>query len=286
LRKYHTGYMVDDWEQWLSPSFKGSGWNVTLSKPKPIRNKKLRFTGPPSSEIIINTLTFRGAQNALHLINSAYLLDSGYILLAGREIVKPGDENEIQSIFGNDIPIAEWSKRISTDRLPQACLIAAKASHIKSNQYALIKYKLSSQLHSQHILDLDPAFSNKHLGVSPYIVDHVNLGYSIVLSYSVIEELGLEIRATSTTPSIINGNWNPKVKNNLLERLKQAGINLSETVPWALRGRPTRIEIAKELPSKGRCPWAKGAYLRDCELEVIDAIRTASFIRSKGGTET
>lgn len=46
------------------------------------------------------------------------------------------------------------------------------------------------------------------------------MAQAIIIFYSVIEELGLEIRANRDNPSFINGRWNPVIKNELENRLK------------------------------------------------------------------
>jgi hypothetical protein len=159
-------------------------------------------------------------------------------------------------------------------------MIAAKASHRRAYKYALAKINFASELHSLEMVESDPSLATEHYGVTAYTKDLVNLAYSVIASYSAIEEFGLEIR-TKGKPSIIDDTWNPVVRQDLEERLRKAGINLNDTVAWALRGKPTGIEKAKLLPSKGKCKWARGLYVRDCELEVIDAIRIASWLRSK-----
>jgi len=281
LRKYLTGYLVDDWKEFPPPPYKGKGWRITLSKPTKEKTGQ-GICGFKTRRVIIKATSFEIAQNALDLINSAICLTLGSTQPFGElEVVRPDDDKESNELFEDSFPHPDFGRRIGMRRIPCACIIAAKASHRRSYKYALIKLKFASDLHSVHWVDIDPSLATEHLGVSPYSLDHVRLAFSIIASYGAIEELGLEIRATSKKPSISNGKWNPIVKQDLERRLKRAHINLEETVPWALRGKPTKIEKAKELPSKGKCSWARGPYIRDCELEVIDAIRIASFLRSK-----
>jgi hypothetical protein len=80
---------------------------------------------------------------------------------------------------------------------------------------------------------------------------------------------------------LINGKWNPLIKNDMEERLKMAGINPNDPIIWALRGKPTRIEKSKIIQSKGKWPWAKGPYVRDNKVEILDAVNLASYLRSK-----
>jgi len=129
------------------------------------------------------------------------------------------------------------------------------------------------------MVDLDPHFTETDFGIFPYFI--VNFAFSIIASYSVIEEIGLEIRASPKNPSKIRGKWNPEVKIDLESRLQRARIDFKQKVPWALRGKPTKIEMARQPKAIKKCEWACGPYIRDIELEVVDAINHASFLRSK-----
>jgi hypothetical protein len=106
------------------------------------------------------------------------------------------------------------------------------------------------------------------------------LGYAIIAFYSVLEELGLEIRASSKNPSMINGKWNPKVKDELEDRLTKNGIDINELFDWNLRNTPTKIEKRKKPDLLKKSPWA---FLtrRDSQINITDAIVTISWIRSK-----
>jgi hypothetical protein len=230
-------------------------------------------------EVVIQAHNYNSAQNAFTMINCAHAL-SHTELLSEIQSVIPKNKKEYENIFPDELS-RHHTDTIETSHFPLACIIAAKASNKRSYKYALAKFRFASELHSVFRVDKDPSSATEHLGVSPFISNHVRYAYSIIASYSTIEEVGLEIRASATNPSLIDGKWNPKVKNDIEKRLKKAGIDPKETFPWDLRGKPTRIEKSKQLPSKGRCSWAKGPYVRDCELEIIDAINVASYLRSK-----
>ena len=110
--------------------------------------------------------------------------------------------------------------------------------------------------------------------------DHVFNASAITLGYSVLEELSLDIRASTKVPSRINGRWNPQVKKDLQERLAKAGINLSEPILWHLRDTPTRIERTRKPPVLQKTEWA-GFKVRDVYLDIVEAIAYASWLRSK-----
>jgi len=287
LRKYYTGYCALDWWRYPKPPHKGKGWNITYSKTNKYVKSEITTMSPDKKtrkprEIIINAPSFQSAQNAFNLINSARWLFEGDLTFA-MQLVRPADKEEFNKIYKGPFNQSELLNSYGASfYLPQSCIIAAKASYRKIYKYALAKYKLASNLHSMPIVDIDPSIATEHFGVSTCFDDHIHYAYSIIASYSVIEEIGLEIRATANKPSRLkNGNWNPLVKIDLEDRLKKAGVDVDITIPWVLRGKPTKIQKVKPLPSKGRCDWARGPYVRDCELKVIDAINIASFLRSK-----
>ena len=108
---------------------------------------------------------------------------------------------------------------------------------------------------------------------------HVFYANAIIQAYSVIEELSLEIRASNKKPSLVDGIWNPDVKNNLEGRLTSAVIDLSEDLLWNLRETPTKIERKRKPPALKKAEWAS-YEVRDVYIKIIDAIAYASWLRS------
>jgi len=133
-------------------------------------------------------------------------------------------------------------------------------------------------------LVLDPGESLRLFGVQTDPVYHVYLANAITLAYSVIEELGLEVRASKDNPSKLkDGTWNSKVKTDLEARLRKAGIDASSTQLWTLRGPKTRIEKRRPPPSAGKPSWSRGS-VRDVNMPLIDALWYASWLRSSTTT--
>jgi hypothetical protein len=106
------------------------------------------------------------------------------------------------------------------------------------------------------------------------------MAQAILSAYSSIEELALEVKASSNKPSKIGGAWNPPVLADLRSRLQKAGINLDDTIVWLLRNSPTRIEKRNAPPVGQRASWSGGS-IRDQLVKVEDAINYASLLRSK-----
>ena len=113
----------------------------------------------------------------------------------------------------------------------------------------------------------------------------LHCAHCIISAYSVIEELGLEVRASNQKPSVLNGKWNPIVLADLENRLKAAGIDLSDTFPWLLRVTRRKIEMKKSLPITKPASWAYGR-VRDHEVNITDAIAYASWLRSNVSSHT
>jgi hypothetical protein len=152
--------------------------------------------------------------------------------------------------------------------------------------YAVHKLRLSYQLANPPIVDLDPSHGGpKRFLVGRDSAEHVYGANAVTLAYSVIEELGFEVRVKQNEASKMpDGNWNARVRADLEARLTAGGIDIKQTHVWALRGRPTRIELAKRPPTAIRKPsWSQGS-VRDVELSLIDGIAMASWLRSKVST--
>jgi hypothetical protein len=115
----------------------------------------------------------------------------------------------------------------SSPHIPLACLLAAKISYRLKFVYALARLQISMDILSTPTIDLDPTHS-LNIPKSVFPEDHVRIATSITSAYSAIEDLGLTLRASNENPSRIDGAWNPVVRNELEQRLKRAGIDLSE----------------------------------------------------------
>jgi hypothetical protein len=109
---------------------------------------------------------------------------------------------------------------------------------------------------------------------------HVVFANAIIQAYAVIEELGFEVRASQKEPSVVGGNWNPKVKQDLMVRLVKGRIDLADHQMWSVHGPPREIDRRQVHLTGPRAPWA-GGPVRDMELAVEDAIARASFLRSR-----
>lgn len=280
MAKYYSHLLVLEGIPQEGLLCKGRGWQVGL-EPNPSAGVCTRhLTGPPepAKEIVIHAMSIERAQHVIDLVCSAHCALTGELELPEppRAVSKRAETAED---IEREILSGGTAGQLGLPHLPAACLIAAKASHRRTYQYALFKYVMSHRSVPLRRDALDPQRCPLEKWVSSSPADHVFNAFAIMSAYSVVEELRLEIRASSQKPSKINGAWNPPVKESLEKRLRSAHINLSKRIIWHLRDTPTRIERERRLPSKQKCDWSY-SRIRDVYMEVIDAINEASWLRS------
>jgi len=289
LKKYYSGYLSTDWFQMPSNfTLRGRYFSLYFGVPqnkdsfvsKRIISPNGREIEIEGKEIIIEASNFENAVKASELIHASSVLISGGLLSWNAPKVHPfsKEESEIQDIGENE-SLLEMHLPDSLS----ACQIACKASFRRAYTYGLLKYRLGTFLFSVSQIDLDP-FLSAYFPLSPFPPDLVRMTYAIIAFYSVIEEIGLEIRASEKNPSFINGNWNPQVKRDLETRLLKSGIKPKELFSWNLRSTPTRIEKFlrkdKRLKKVQKSQWSRGK-VRDTEIFIEDAILITSWLRSK-----
>jgi hypothetical protein len=267
--KYYTGYIPFPYQIEKPLPYVGKYFNIEFGKPHPMRNCDYEY------ELVILTKDIRNALNTSNLIYAAIdlLNGEGPFYSENHPIIIPAIKEKNYD--------SKWQLGSILEHcgdIPRAAKIASKCSFRKYMVYALLKYQLGCNLFPSSIMDID---SPEYKPLYYYrIQDQIKLGYAIIAFYSVLEELGLEIRASSKNPSMINGKWNPKVKDELEDRLTKNGIDINELFDWNLRNTPTKIEKRKKPDLLKKSPWA---FLtrRDSQINITDAIVTISWIRSK-----
>lgn len=276
MQKYYSKLMLLENDQEEGLFCKGRGWSVVFeSNPS---SAIIVNSGKPSQEIVILAKSLERAQYVSNMILASYYLYTGEALTFDMKPVFPNRPQTITEIA--EQKMSGDSGYLGVFNLPISCLISAKASQRIKYQYAIFKYYLGFRTVPLRILSLDPSgdwFPGKAVTESPE--EHVLNAYSIVLCYSVLEELSLEIRASKKSPSMINGSWNPEVKRGLQERLDNSGIDLSEPILWNLRDTPTSIERTRRPTIIRKTEWS-GLKVRDAYIELIEAIAYASWLRS------
>jgi len=277
MNKYYTNLIILDSNQEEGYYCKGIGWQVFFEQNQSCNTY---VNGELAKEIVIYAQSTERAQYVANLILAAHCLYTGDLITDEDRVVYPykaetGNET-------NDRIMVGGHNRIGAEHLAVSCLIATKASHRYSYQYAIFKYFLCYHAVPLWGHALDPNFGDWAPGkvVTISTKEHVLYANAITQAYSVLEELSLEIRASSERPSLINHRWNPEVKINLEKRLITAGIDLSEDLMWHIRETPTRIQKKRKPIAQKKTEWAS-YEVRDIYMKVIDAIAYASWLRSK-----
>jgi hypothetical protein len=293
LKKYYSGYIdLDCKSNYSEQPYKGKYFSIYFDTPR--EEKSLATCRTKDSEgndveveckeAIIQTSCIDNAIKASELISAALTLLNANLYEIERYSILPFSAEE-RKLMSHEFMLDEeilGNETITTAQVLLACQIACKASSRRAYRNALLKYQLGNYLYSISPIELDPSHSF-YYRLSPFPSDYVKLAYAIIAFYSVIEELGLEIRATNENPSFVATKWNPVVKENLEARLKKSGINTRELFGWNLRSTPTNIE--KDLRKKGKLKtvkkssWAR-SFVRDSEIDLVDAILLVSNLRS------
>jgi hypothetical protein len=228
-------------------------------------------------EILIFASSHDRAQRAANLLFAAMLLQEAQSLVHESVIALPEDSEELEGINRYDrYREVNFSYQHG---LCGAAALAAKLSHRKEWRYAVAKYWISHRICSIPWMETNPS-EGRRFGVELDPANHVLFAQAIIAAYSVIEELGFEVRASNKTPSKIKGKWNPAVRQELEKRLREGGIDMSDDEVWIRRGTPTIVEREGPTLSGAKPSWAVGE-VRDRHVSVVDAISHASWLRSR-----
>lgn len=255
------------------PPFKGRGWHIEYNDYKDKHRIDIQ------KEVIIFALNKLTAQKTLNLILNCLELYSGQPTSPFGDLsLLAYNEEDHEFIESHQFKDRQCSY-ISTSGIPVACLIASKVCQKKKYIYALAKYKFSVALYNEFAVDLEP-WSAPHLPISQHPEEHIVFCHAIISAYSVLEELGLEVRASHKNPRIIKGEWNPKVQKDLENRLEKAGVNLLEQFLWVIRGPKRKLEARNQIPIIEKMHWSSGP-VKDAKVDILEAIAYASWLRSK-----
>lgn len=252
MKKYHTGYYLPNTSgintiaeysdilikeselKLIASNYKGENWEIDWIFLK-------EFKG---WEFIILTESFEIAQNVLFNVFCAEAVVNGTVSW-NNEAHYPHELGTIDKVKGLKL-IEKPVSWFSSPSIPSFFRLTALASKDFKLENSLVKYQLSTEIYSKHYMDLYEVIDWKTTGFQ-YI--QMKFAYAIITSYSVIEELGFEIRgATKDNPSILpNKEWNPDIRNNIIKRLKESNINIDEHISWMIRGEETEIEKRKPI---------------------------------------
>lgn len=161
-----------------------------------------------------------------------------------------------------------------------ACNAVKRAWGKKDLVYSMEKFTKSFRMDSFTPHSANPMYGQVFANERNDFRYHVNAGYAIVIGYSVIEELGLEIRSSAKNPRFINGDWNEVVYQDISERLKKAGIEPEDEFEWVLRGKRTDLQKNTWSHLHTVDYFSESHEVRDQKMSLIDAIHAASVMRN------
>ena len=127
---------------------------------------------------------------------------------------------------------------------------------------------------------------NKHPLEDPFVneyllTERIRIANVIVNCYAVLEELHMQIIADTKNPSVINGKWNPLVKEELCSRLARKSIDSQKSIPWLSRNGVIRPFRASAVEADALCEWSDGQAICDFKINICDAILELSYMRSQ-----
>lgn len=219
-------------------------------------------------------------RNYLSLIKTGIYLGTTIYPIGLEYIIESNDES-IKLL--NDIEMY-WKQYNHTEGIDIGLYTINNAIGNKRCIYALEKYRHSIEVEGFNPYSADPRYGQVFDNESPAYSDHVNHLMSIISAYSVIEELGCEIRASHKKKRFLNNEtceWNPEVWSETESRLIKKGIDVSYEFQWTIRGDDTIIhqEFNYELFGK-EGKYNDGEKVKDRMLHIIDAIQFSSFLRN------
>ncbi len=261
---------------WESKDGKSSSISCGGRDPHTIREDEI-----PMNELLIETADEAVCEDFLSVVQGGMLLAYPDASIVHNFIFTTEYDSSKNYIY-SDKNFFSYLKKF--DDTAFGCLIAEKT--IKDNQlvYAIEKYKTSIGLTSFNPRSADPRYGQvfDHYDVKREY--HTKAAFAIISAFSVIEELGLEVRSSQKKPRFTNpenGEWNPEVLADIQKRLNESNIPNDMTFDWIYRGTPTRIEQEIKPYFGFDSEWTKyGEAVRDKTLTMPEAIHNASYLRN------
>jgi hypothetical protein len=196
------------------------------------------------------------------------------------------DSNEIIRRFDKDSsnPITEIGTQgvVYGDKsLLYACLLVQKVYGNQVYENAVSKYFIAKEIYPLDPMELHPL---EDPFVSEYLLsEQIKITNVIVSCYAILEELHLQIKVKEIKEesSVIKDSWNPIVKKDLINRLKEKNIDYNNTIPWLARNGVVRPFKKTVISKETLCEWSDGQEICDFEISICDAILELSHMRSQ-----
>ena len=224
-------------------------------------------------EIVIEAMTANDAEGTVDLLNSCLALIQGAPSYDLEQLII--NIRHIPGKFSLEMPSHYFDP---SDALYLACKMTKRAIIDCFLKTAVLKFCVAHEIFYLHPMDLDPSRDNYDY---QYLLSRqIKMGYSIVVCYSILEELNLHVKASNEKPSVVNGKWNEVVFRELRDRLLLKGIDPNQKIRWLSRTTRKR-PFKKQVADQELCEWSDGQEVRDFEINIIEAIFETSYIRSQ-----
>jgi hypothetical protein len=258
------------------------GSSVTISTRSP-NVEELRLNSElylPCQELVIEAHDEATAESICSIVLGGILLATADAF----ELPEDASVYPIDALTQEVLTSPGLSERFSLQRdLALGVEVAKRAWNDTNLIYGIEKYRLSLHLDWFTPHSAAPHYGQMFSNEYPHYSYHTHAAYAIVVAYSVVEELGLEVRSSSRNPRFLGDDkdrWNPKVWEDVLERLQAAGVDYEKPFIWLHRGEPTLVEQKMQPKLGSPASWAVGEVVRDRQMHLIDAIHQASFLRN------
>lgn len=168
------------------------------------------------------------------------------------------------------------------DRIYLVCLLVQKCYNNQCYKNAICKYHVAQEIFSLHPLDLHP--SREPINITTVLTENIRIANVVVDCYSILEELGLQIKLDSKNESSVSNDgksWNPAILDKLKDTLKSNNINPESSIPWLCRNGITRPFKDTIVDAGNPCEWNDGDAIKDFNIIITDAILELSYMRSR-----
>jgi hypothetical protein len=257
----------------LDVMFTGNGTKAGISNPENL---------PACKEILIQAYDEGVANNIASLIQrGAQFSDNDPFIRTPNfqgSIKRPVEESEIEK--SNEYTgLFTYQKNALF-----GCKVAKASWNHLSICYAIEKYFLSCELASIPNELTKPEYGQIFLNQYKEHYKHVKFASAFLLAYSVIEELGLEIRSskndTRWVPQGEIGKWNPKVKKEVEKRLLERGVDITDPFVWLFRGDDSGLINVPNLNLGTKTNLNSTGAIQDRKMHIVDALHQAGYIRN------
>lgn len=239
----------------------------------------------PAKELIIEGCSQDEAYNISKMVQTGCLL--GYPSLGDYpEPRYPAPYDYVEEV--KKLPIESQSRHFNSNyakepirsNLVLGCQVAKKSYNDLTLLYCLEKYRFSLELDSVSPHSVHPKYGYLFESDTNDYSYHVRSSYSFLAAYSIIEELKVDIRSNSKKPRWQEGEWNPLVREDVMNRLKDIDVDGEDIITFSIRGSEQALTRKVKEKLGVDSEYQRYEDVHDIDLLIIDAIHYLSYIRN------